>query len=145
MSCRVGRRCGSDPALLWLWCRLAGTAPIRLLSLGTSICCGCSPKKDKRQKKNFVPLAGRKMVTLNTRVPRFHSFRIQPRRDGNSAVLPYELNIQQRDAQGKGRSQGFFYPCSWERKPSTTQSVCPFMPAMLHYQEEAILEFQTYG
>ena len=22
MSCGVGRRCGSDPKLLWLWCRL---------------------------------------------------------------------------------------------------------------------------
>ena len=29
MSCGVGHRCGSDPALLWLWCRLAATAPIR--------------------------------------------------------------------------------------------------------------------
>ena len=29
MSCGVGRRCGSDPALLWLWLRLAATAPIR--------------------------------------------------------------------------------------------------------------------
>ena len=24
----VGHRCGLDPALLWLWCRLAGAAPI---------------------------------------------------------------------------------------------------------------------
>ena len=23
MSCGVGQRCGSDPELLWLWCRLA--------------------------------------------------------------------------------------------------------------------------
>ena len=23
MSCGVGRRCGLDPMLLWLWCRLA--------------------------------------------------------------------------------------------------------------------------
>ena len=28
MSCGVGRRCGLDPALLWLWCRLVATAPI---------------------------------------------------------------------------------------------------------------------
>ena len=26
MSCGVGHRCGSDPALLWLWCRPAATA-----------------------------------------------------------------------------------------------------------------------
>ena len=28
MSCGVDHRCGSDPALLWLWHRLAATAPI---------------------------------------------------------------------------------------------------------------------
>ena len=28
MSCGVGRRRGSDPVLLWLWCRLAAVAPI---------------------------------------------------------------------------------------------------------------------
>ena len=32
MSCGVRRRCGSDPTLLWLWCRLAAIAPIRLLA-----------------------------------------------------------------------------------------------------------------
>ena len=32
MSCGVGRRHGSDPALLWLWRRLAATAPIRPLA-----------------------------------------------------------------------------------------------------------------
>ena len=35
VSCSVGRRCGSDPAWLWLWCR------------GTSICRGSSPRKGK--------------------------------------------------------------------------------------------------
>ena len=28
MSCDVGYRCGSDPTLLWLWCRSVATAPI---------------------------------------------------------------------------------------------------------------------
>ena len=32
MSCDVGRRCGSDLALLWLWHRAAATAPIRPLA-----------------------------------------------------------------------------------------------------------------
>ena len=36
-----------DLALLWLWRRQAATAPIRPPSLGTSICCGCSPEKTK--------------------------------------------------------------------------------------------------
>jgi len=28
MSCGVGGRCGSNLALLWLWCRLGAAAPI---------------------------------------------------------------------------------------------------------------------
>ena len=32
MSCGVGRRCNSDPALLWLWHRLVAAAPIRPLA-----------------------------------------------------------------------------------------------------------------
>ena len=48
MSCGVGRRCGSDPALLWLWRRLSSDwTP----SLETSICCGCGPKKKNKQTK----------------------------------------------------------------------------------------------
>ena len=31
-SCGVGCRRGLDPALLWLWCRPAATAPIRPLA-----------------------------------------------------------------------------------------------------------------
>ena len=32
MSCGVGCRRGSDPALLWLWCRRVATAPIQPLA-----------------------------------------------------------------------------------------------------------------
>ena len=32
VSCGEGRRHGSDPTSLWLWCRLGATAPIRLLA-----------------------------------------------------------------------------------------------------------------
>ena len=32
MSCFIGRRCGSDPELLWLWSRLAAVAPIKPLA-----------------------------------------------------------------------------------------------------------------
>ena len=28
VSCGIGRRRGSDPVLLWLWCRPAAAAPI---------------------------------------------------------------------------------------------------------------------
>ena len=32
VSCGVGRRRSSDPALLWVWCRLAAVAPIGSLA-----------------------------------------------------------------------------------------------------------------
>ena len=32
MSCGVGRKCGSDLTLLWLWCSLAAVALIRPLA-----------------------------------------------------------------------------------------------------------------
>ena len=45
MSCGVGRRCGSDPVLLWLWLS-ADLIP----SLETSLCHGWGPKKQKQNK-----------------------------------------------------------------------------------------------
>ena len=32
MSCDIGRRHSLDPALHWLWCRLAAVAPIKALA-----------------------------------------------------------------------------------------------------------------
>ena len=48
VSCGVGHRCSSNPALLWLWRRPVATAPIRL---GTSICRGNGPRNGKKTKK----------------------------------------------------------------------------------------------
>ena len=44
VSCGVGPRSSLDLELLWLWHRPVATAPI-----GTSICCGCGPKKEKKR------------------------------------------------------------------------------------------------
>ena len=51
VSCGVGRRCGSDPTLLWLWHRPAATTLIGPPTLGISICRECGPKKTKKKKK----------------------------------------------------------------------------------------------
>jgi len=51
VSCGVGRRRGSDPALLWLWCRLAATAPIRPLAWEPPYAAGAAKEMAKRQKK----------------------------------------------------------------------------------------------
>ena len=51
MSCGVGRRGGSDPALLWLWRSLAATAPIRPLAWEPPYATGAAQEMAKRQKK----------------------------------------------------------------------------------------------
>ena len=47
MSCGVGHRCGSDPASLWLWCRLAAVAPIGPLGWEPPYAAGAALKRQK--------------------------------------------------------------------------------------------------
>ena len=51
MSCGVGRRRGSDTALLWLWCRPVATAPIRPLAWESPYASGATLKKQTKQNK----------------------------------------------------------------------------------------------
>ena len=51
MSCGVGRRCSSDPVLLWLWCRWAATALIGLLAWEPPYASGAALKRHKRKKE----------------------------------------------------------------------------------------------
>ena len=51
MSCGVGHRCRLDPALLWLRCRLAATAPIRPLAWELPYAAGVALEEAKRQKQ----------------------------------------------------------------------------------------------
>ena len=56
MSCGAGCRRGSDPALQWLWCRPAATAPIRPLAWELHMH-GSGPRKGKKiKKKKKVPV-----------------------------------------------------------------------------------------
>ena len=56
MSCGVGLRRGSDPVLLWLWCRPTAVAPVRPLaweppySSGTALKGQKDKKKEKKEK-----------------------------------------------------------------------------------------------
>ena len=52
MSCGVDRKCGSDPALLWLWRRLAAIAPIRPLAWEPPYAAGAAQEIAKRPKIN---------------------------------------------------------------------------------------------
>ena len=49
MSCGVGHRLGgSDPALLWLWHRLAAVAPIRPLAFEPPYAAGVALKRQNK-------------------------------------------------------------------------------------------------
>ena len=54
MSCGVGRRSGSDPALLWLWGRPAAAAPIPPLAWELTFASDVAVKKMKRKKKTAL-------------------------------------------------------------------------------------------
>ena len=51
MSCGVGRRCGSDLELLWLWRRLAAASLTRPLAWELSYVSGAALKRKKEKKK----------------------------------------------------------------------------------------------
>ena len=51
MSCGVGCRYGLDPALLWLWCRPAASAPIQLLAWEPPCAAGAALKRQQQQQQ----------------------------------------------------------------------------------------------
>ena len=51
VSCGVGCRRSSDPALLWLWCRLAAVAPIQPLAWEHLYAMGAALKTKRKKKK----------------------------------------------------------------------------------------------
>ena len=51
MNRGIGRRHGSDVALLWLWRRLTATAPIRPLAWKTPYAMGGALEKTKKKKR----------------------------------------------------------------------------------------------
>ena len=53
MSCGVGRRCVSDPMLLWLWHRPEAIASIGPLAWETPYAMGAALKKKKKNKKEM--------------------------------------------------------------------------------------------
>ena len=63
MSCGVGHRSSSDPALLWLWCRLEATAWIRPLAWEPPYAAGVALKRQK--KKKFLTIHVERSPALN--------------------------------------------------------------------------------
>ena len=54
MSCGVGGRRGSDPALLWLWCRPVATAPIGPPAWESPYAAGAAQEIAKKDKKELA-------------------------------------------------------------------------------------------
>ena len=52
MSCAVGHRGSSDPALLWLWCRLAAADPVRPLAWELPYASGAALKRPKKKQEH---------------------------------------------------------------------------------------------
>jgi len=68
VSCGVGRRCGSDPVLLWLWCRLAATAPIQPLAWEPPYAEGEAQEKTKKQKSKQTKKTPQRSVNDSIRI-----------------------------------------------------------------------------
>ena len=60
VSCGVGCRCGSEPTLLWLWCRPTATAQILPLAWEPPYAVDAALKKTKRWKRKKKEEANRK-------------------------------------------------------------------------------------
>ena len=55
MSCGIGCSCGSDPILLWLWCRLMATALILPLAWELPYSTSAALKKNTK-KSHYIPI-----------------------------------------------------------------------------------------
>ena len=54
VSYGVGRRCSSDPALLWLWCRPVATAPVGPLAWEPPYTTGVALEKAKKKTQKNI-------------------------------------------------------------------------------------------
>jgi len=66
VSCGVGCRRGSDPALLWLWPWLAAVAPIGPLAWEPPYAAGAALKSKKKKKKKKKKLSHMEVTFIAT-------------------------------------------------------------------------------
>ena len=71
MSCGVGRRCGSDLALLWLWCRPAAAAPIRPLAWELPYAAGVALKRQKKRTFQLILQCSRLSIIVRKILQRY--------------------------------------------------------------------------
>ena len=66
MICGVGRRCGSAPTLLWLWCKPAAVARVSPLAWEPPYAAGAGLKKQKPKKKREKYKSLAKVLLVHT-------------------------------------------------------------------------------
>ena len=115
MSCGVGHRHSSDPALLWLGCRLAAKSQIRLLAWEPPHAGGAAKEMAKKKKKKKKERKKEKRVLFENskkrRLTAFHSKAYL----GKSRIL--------RDCyKKKGPASGLCWSDSFLRKVTSEQS-----------------------
>ena len=54
VSCDVGRQPGSDPGLLWLWCRPMAIAPVGPPAWEVTYAMGAALERQKKKKKSSI-------------------------------------------------------------------------------------------
>ena len=124
MSCGVGRRCGSDPALLWLWRRLTATAPIRPLAWESPYAVGAAQemaKKDKKLKIIIIIIKESNCSSLGSCrdagwVPEWCSElrdlvlpQLAAQIQFLAWELPYTLGAAIKEKKGKGKKKSFLF------------------------------------
>ena len=67
MSCGVCQRCGSDPVLLWLWCRAADVAPIRPLLWEPPYAAGVALRRQKKTEKRTICFVREMLLNIKNR------------------------------------------------------------------------------
>ena len=127
----VGHRCDSDPALLWLWHRLAAAAPIWPPCLGTSICLGCGPKKTKQKQKQKQNLRSNSFflmlpsftlffmlcIMMTLRPPIFSSCK-------QTCVFPAIETLPERLGWGQAERLWLESRCHWNQACQSLQRNC---------------------
>ena len=84
MNCGVGYRHGSDPVLLWLWCRPAATAPIQLLAWEPPYAMGAALKRQKTKTKTKKQTKNQEKNHLRSSCYLWEILRLLP-------TLPFQL------------------------------------------------------
>ena len=128
VSCGVGCRCSSDPALLWLWHRPVATAPIGPLAWEPPYAAGAALNGGK--KKNWKEFGSRR-AQAPTGVPRGET-----RSSGNKGSLPRSLRMFSCFYCSHGPvSSPPESESSWAESDSASASSCSSLPPSLHHPQ----------